>query len=110
MAVLASLPPQQTVVQFLTGCWRRLNNVKNELTMKNVRHGCGVPIYFDLDSQSQKYAQQDVNNALPKLEELRMLLMSYIGLTMQDPEMFPQPRGYISFLSKLILISDLALS
>lgn len=76
--------------------------MKIELTGKNVRYDRGVLIYFDLDSQSQKYARQDVNNALPKLEELRMLLMSYIGLTMQDPEMFPQPRGYISFLFKLV--------
>lgn len=43
---------------------------------------------------SQGYIQSDVDMALSRLEKLRELIISYTGLTLQDPEMFPQPSGY----------------
>lgn len=33
-----------------------------------------------------------------KLEKLRELLISYAGLTLQEPEMFPQPQEYVVHL------------
>jgi ubiquitin conjugation factor E4 B len=30
------------------------------------------------------------------LEKLRDLIISYAGLTLQEPEMFPQPTGFVS--------------
>ena len=37
----------------------------------------------------------DTQNALDRLEKIRELVISYTGLTLQEPEMFPQPSGYV---------------
>ncbi|KAI1793388.1 ubiquitin elongating factor core-domain-containing protein [Ganoderma leucocontextum] len=72
LPVLASLPSQQTVLEYLIGCWKRLNAARNALLKMN---------YVPLEQQQ----------ALDVLDKLRDLVISYIGLTIQDPEMFPQP-------------------
>ncbi|KAI0632350.1 ubiquitin conjugation factor E4 [Trametes polyzona] len=74
LPVLASLPPQQTVFEYLVKCWKRLNAAKSALLKKN---------YVPLEQQQ----------ALDVLEKLRDLIISYTGLTLQEPEMFPQPSG-----------------
>lgn len=35
----------------------------------------------------------ETQNALTRLEKIRQLTISYAGLTLQEPEMFPQPSG-----------------
>jgi ubiquitin conjugation factor E4 B len=70
VSVLASLPPL-SVFEYLVGCWRRINTAKSTLLKKN-------PV-----SETQK--------ATALLDKLRDLIISYIGLDLQDPEMFPQP-------------------
>jgi ubiquitin conjugation factor E4 B len=70
VSVLASLPPL-SVFEYLVGCWRRINTAKSTLLKKN-------PV-----SETQK--------ATALLDKLRDLVISYIGLDLQDPEMFPQP-------------------
>ncbi|KAK0464249.1 ubiquitin conjugation factor E4 [Desarmillaria tabescens] len=74
MPVLVSLPPQQTVFEYLVGCWKRLNASRSALIKKG-------------------YTPVDTQNALNKLEKIRDLIISYAGLTLQEPEMFPQPSG-----------------
>lgn len=37
VAVIASLPPQQTVFEYLVGCWKRLNSSRSAL-LKRVNH------------------------------------------------------------------------
>ncbi len=39
----------------------------------------------------QGYFPEDTQNAAGKLEKVRDLIISYAGLTLQEPEMFPQP-------------------
>lgn len=34
LAVIASLPPQQTVFEYLVGCWKRLNASRSALLKK----------------------------------------------------------------------------
>ncbi|KAF7365174.1 U-box domain-containing protein [Mycena venus] len=70
----ASLTPQQTTFEYLVGCWKRLNFAKLALTKK-------------------AYVPSDVQNAITRLEKVRELIISYIGLTLQEPDMFPQPFG-----------------
>ena len=41
----------------------------------------------------QGYAPIETQDALTKLEKMRELIISYAGLTLQEPEMFPQPQG-----------------
>ncbi|KAK7048400.1 U-box domain-containing protein [Favolaschia claudopus] len=74
LPVLASLPPGQTTFEYLVGCWKRLNSARSALMKKS-------------------YAPVDVQNALTRLEKVRELIISYTGLTLQEPEMFPQPLG-----------------
>ncbi|KXN88270.1 Ubiquitin conjugation factor E4 [Leucoagaricus sp. SymC.cos] len=92
LPALVSLPPI-TVFEYLVGCWKRLNAARTVLTKKN---------YSVLDSQQ----------AIAKLEKLRELLISYAGLTIQEPEMFPQPQGRLLGAPELVkpLLSLSALS
>ncbi|EKM79473.1 hypothetical protein AGABI1DRAFT_74542 [Agaricus bisporus var. burnettii JB137-S8] len=73
LPVLVSLPPI-TVFQYLVGSWKRLNSARSALIRK-------------------KYSPPETQQALGKLEKLRELLISYAGLTIQEPDMFPQPEG-----------------
>lgn len=41
----------------------------------------------------QGYSPVETQQALSTLENLRDLIISYAGLTMQEPDMFPQPSG-----------------
>ncbi|KAI8994147.1 ubiquitin conjugation factor E4 [Trametes punicea] len=74
LPVLASLPPQQTVFEYLVGCWKRLNAARSTLLKKN-------------------YVPSEQQRAMKVLDKLRDLIISYTGLTLQEPEMFPQPPG-----------------
>ncbi|KZT65802.1 hypothetical protein DAEQUDRAFT_746846 [Daedalea quercina L-15889] len=74
LAVIASLPPQQTVFEYLVGCWKRLNVSRFALLKRN-------------------YPPVQAQQATDMLEKLRDLIISYAGLTLQEPEMFPQPTG-----------------
>ncbi|KAF9077770.1 ubiquitin elongating factor core-domain-containing protein [Rhodocollybia butyracea] len=74
LPVLVSLPPQQTIFEYLVGSWKRSNAARTALIKKG-------------------YTPIETQNALTKLDKLRDLLISYAGLTLQEPEMFPQPTG-----------------
>ncbi|KZT25406.1 hypothetical protein NEOLEDRAFT_1133784 [Neolentinus lepideus HHB14362 ss-1] len=74
LPVLASLPAGQTVFEYLVGCWKRANAARSALTKKN-------------------YPPSETHRALTVLDKVRDLLISYAGLTLQEPEMFPQPPG-----------------
>jgi ubiquitin conjugation factor E4 B len=39
-----------------------------------------------------------MQQAIGILEKVRHLLISYTGFTLQDPNMFPQPAGYVNLL------------
>ncbi|KAJ4465100.1 ubiquitin elongating factor core-domain-containing protein [Lentinula lateritia] len=74
LPVLASLPPQQTIFEYLVGAWKRLNMFRTSLIKKG-------------------YTPAETQTALTRLDKLRDLVISYSGLTLQEPEMFPQPSG-----------------
>ncbi|KAG6820711.1 hypothetical protein H0H93_012764 [Arthromyces matolae] len=82
LPVIASLPPQQTTFEYLVGAWKRVNATKSALTKSK-----------EINQATQGYSPSDTQTALLRLEKLRELLVSYIGLTLQEPEMFPQPQG-----------------
>ncbi|GLB38346.1 putative ubiquitin elongating factor core [Lyophyllum shimeji] len=74
LPVLASLPAGETVFEYLVGAWKRLNVTRSALLKKG-------------------YSPPDTQAAVARLEKLRELIISYAGLTLQEPEMFPQPEG-----------------
>ncbi|KAF7314288.1 U-box domain-containing protein [Mycena kentingensis (nom. inval.)] len=93
LPVIASLPPQQTVFEYLVGCWKRSNAARSLLMKKS-------------------YSPVDLQNALHRLDKIHELIISYTGLTLQEPEMFPQPSGRRLGPSELVvpLLSLSALS
>ncbi|KAF9241107.1 ubiquitin elongating factor core-domain-containing protein [Melanogaster broomeanus] len=95
-SVLASLPAQMTVFEYLIGCWKRLNSARTYLMKKDVVQN---PV-------------NEMQQASTILEKIRDLLISYAGLNLQEPEMFPQPSGRETGSSELVgpLLSLSALS
>ncbi|KAF7298968.1 U-box domain-containing protein [Mycena indigotica] len=93
LPVLASLPAQQTIFEYLVGCWKRSNASRSALMKKT-------------------YAPLDLQNALRRLDKIHELIISYTGLTLQEPEMFPQPSGRLLGPPELVtpLLSLSALS
>ncbi|KAF8442825.1 ubiquitin elongating factor core-domain-containing protein [Boletus edulis BED1] len=92
LSVLASLPSQMTVYEYLVGCWKRINSAKSNLAKKN-------PV-------------NEMQQASALLENIRNLVISYAGFTLQDPEMFPQPAGRelgpSEFVASLLSLSALS--
>ncbi|KIJ62650.1 hypothetical protein HYDPIDRAFT_41789 [Hydnomerulius pinastri MD-312] len=92
VAVLASLPAQMTVFEYLVGCWKRLNSARANLLKKS-------PV-------------NETQQASAVLDKIRDLLISYAGLSLQEPEMFPQPLGReigpSELLSPLLSLSALS--
>lgn len=66
-----------TSFEYLTGCWKRLQTTKTQLHRRG-------------------YAVEDVAQAMPVLTKLKELLVSYAGLSLQEPSMFYQPPGLVS--------------
>ncbi|KAK2465341.1 hypothetical protein APHAL10511_002695 [Amanita phalloides] len=74
LPVLVSLPAQQTAFEYLVGCWKRLNDTRTAFVKKG-------------------YSPLETQKGLELLERIRHLVISYAGLTLQEPEMFTQPEG-----------------
>ncbi|KAI0670862.1 ubiquitin conjugation factor E4 [Trametes maxima] len=93
LPVLASLPAQQTVTEYLVKSWKRLNAARSALLRKN---------YVPLEQQQ----------GIVALDKLRDLIISYTGLTLQEPEMFPQPSskpfGPAELVPSLLSLSTLS--
>ncbi|KAF8895484.1 ubiquitin conjugation factor E4 [Infundibulicybe gibba] len=64
----------QTTFEYLVGCWKRINSARSSLIKKG-------------------YPPIDTQYGLNVIEKMRELVISYAGLTLQEPEMFPQPSG-----------------
>ncbi|GJE98441.1 Ubiquitin conjugation factor E4 [Phanerochaete sordida] len=92
LPVLASLQPQ-TVFEYLVSSWKRINTARSALLKKN-------------------YSPPDTMRGVEVLDKIRDLVISYAGLTLQEPEMFPQPSGKPigapEFVANLINLSSLA--
>jgi ubiquitin conjugation factor E4 B len=90
LPVLVSLPPI-TIFEYLVGSWKRLNSARSALIKKV---SCLLTAYAQiLNATVQKFPPPETQLALGKLEKLRELMISYAGLTIQEPDMFPQPEG-----------------
>lgn len=66
------MPEGETVFEYLTGCWKRLNGVNREMSRLGY-------------SKEEKAKWHEAAN------ELKRLVISYSGMTLEDPTMFPQP-------------------
>ncbi|TRM64104.1 ubiquitin elongating factor core-domain-containing protein [Schizophyllum amplum] len=90
LPVLTSLPPEQTVFEYLVGCWQRVNQVRSALAKKG-------------------YPPTDTQKAVEKLEKIKDLVVSYAGLILQEAEMFPQPStkplGPVELVNPLLSMS-----
>ncbi|KAL5501546.1 UFD2 [Sanghuangporus vaninii] len=91
LPALASLPTDETIFEYLIGCWRRQNTIRTSLLKKT-------------------YTPQDTQQAMSILDKLKDLIISYAGLDLQDPEMFTQtrskPTGPPELVSSLLSLSS----
>jgi hypothetical protein len=92
VSVLASLP-SLSVFEYLVGCWKRINTAKSVLLKKVLLVSCLMtsqsPVNNYLTTMQSPVAE--TQRATVLLDKLRDLIISYAGLTLQEPEMFPQP-------------------
>ncbi|BGO95650.1 Ubiquitin conjugation factor E4 [Rhodotorula toruloides] len=72
ITVVAALPPNETSFEYLGSCWRRERTERSRVVAKK-------------DSDPQ-----ELQRRLDVLNQLKGLLVSYIGLVLMDPSMFPQ--------------------
>ncbi|RXW24458.1 hypothetical protein EST38_g1393 [Candolleomyces aberdarensis] len=72
LPVLVSLPAGQSVFEYLVGAWKRSNATRTALGKKNI-------------------PPMDMQNGFAKIDKVKELIISYAGLIIQEPEMFPQP-------------------
>jgi hypothetical protein len=93
LPVIASLPADQTVFEYLIGCWKRVNTASSAIAKR-------------------KYPPVETQQANEVLDKLRDLVISYAGLSLQEPEMFPQPQKLVSsdfFPRKYMLLIGITL-
>lgn len=76
ITVIANLPHGQTTFEYLVSCWQRINTTRIALHKRMVA------------GQSDP----SLTRATEILDQLRDLIISYAGLTLQEPTMFPQPQ------------------
>jgi ubiquitin conjugation factor E4 B len=82
--VLAGLTTGETVFEYLTGAWKRLyqaNREHNRLVSPS------------LNTLTQTFSPSDKASWTVTFDKLRGLVVSYCGMTLEDPTMFPQPAG-----------------
>lgn len=89
LTIVANLPQDQTTFEYLVSCWQRVNSARVALHKRST-----------LDPKDVAA----ISKAEATLDQLRDLVISYAGLTLQDPTMFPQPKT-----SKPLGIKELAI-
>nr|ODN80157.1 ubiquitin-conjugation factor E4 B [Cryptococcus depauperatus CBS 7841] len=72
LAILAGLPQKETVFEYLSGCWKRIYTTSKDLQK-----------YDFTGDEKKKWAETK--------DKLKGLVVSYCGMTLEDPSMFPQP-------------------
>jgi ubiquitin conjugation factor E4 B len=88
LTVLAGLPQGETTFEYLAGCWKRLNSANREAN-RLVRQ---IEIWDRLGTHDrQTLEQKDRQSWHTTADKLKGLIISYIGMTLEDPTMFPQP-------------------
>nr|XP_019046475.1 ubiquitin-conjugation factor E4 B [Kwoniella bestiolae CBS 10118]OCF25405.1 ubiquitin-conjugation factor E4 B [Kwoniella bestiolae CBS 10118] len=89
LSVLAGLPSGETIFEYLTGCWKRLYGVNRE-------------------SNRYSFSNDEKSSWAAAFDKLKALVISYCGMTLEDPTMFPQPKdkpvGPAEFLPLLLAI------
>lgn len=62
--------------EYLTGCWKRLYAANREFARF-------------------AYSKEEKTEWASAFAELKRLIISYSGMTLEDPSMFPQPAEYV---------------
>ncbi|PWN52986.1 hypothetical protein IE53DRAFT_373262 [Violaceomyces palustris] len=86
LTVLASIPKGETSLDYLMGAWKRAKAEEGRL---------------------RKAIPQDVQAGMDSLKETRSLIISYVGLVLQAPDMFPNSESEGKTISPLALVPSL---
>ncbi|ODN80543.1 hypothetical protein, variant 2 [Cryptococcus amylolentus CBS 6039] len=74
LTILAGLPQSETVFEYLAGCWKRIYSANR-------------------DAQKYSFTEEEKGQWKQVMEKIKALVVSYCGMTLEDPTMFPQPEG-----------------
>ncbi|OCF33004.1 ubiquitin-conjugation factor E4 B [Kwoniella heveanensis BCC8398] len=95
LTILAGLPTGETIFEYLTGCWKRLYAVHKELTKFS-------------------FSPEEKARWTVSFDRIKALIISYCGMTLEDPTMFPQPQdkpvGPAEFLPLLLAVTSTSVS
>ncbi|KAM0754000.1 hypothetical protein T439DRAFT_298470 [Meredithblackwellia eburnea MCA 4105] len=72
ITVLASLPPNESILEYLCGCWKRERAERYKVSLKKAAPAPEMAERVDV------------------LNNLKRLIISYLGLVLDDPTTFPQ--------------------
>nr|XP_019011039.1 ubiquitin-conjugation factor E4 B [Kwoniella pini CBS 10737]OCF49820.1 ubiquitin-conjugation factor E4 B [Kwoniella pini CBS 10737] len=90
LSVLVGLPTGETIFEYLTGCWKRLYGANRE-------------------SLKYSFSTEERRSWAAAFDKLKGLIISYCGMTLEDPTMFPQPQdkpvGPAEFLPLLLSVT-----
>lgn len=76
VTVLAGLPAELTNLEYLVGCWRRWHAERSRF---------GNP----------KQVNEETTKRSQSLDFIKQKILEGIGLQLQEPELFPQPSGFV---------------
>ncbi|SCZ89889.1 BZ3500_MvSof-1268-A1-R1_Chr1-3g01641 [Microbotryum saponariae] len=85
ITVVASLPENQTPFGYLGGCWKRERAERQKLLSRRVRCKSSHDV-----CRSQNLSAADRSARVEVLNKAKALIVSYTGLVLIDPSMFPQ--------------------
>jgi ubiquitin conjugation factor E4 B len=68
------MPKDETTFEYLTGCWKRLYLASREFGRL-------------------AYTKEEKAKWTESFAKMKDLIITYTGLTLEDPSMFPQPAG-----------------
>nr|KIR85337.1 ubiquitin-conjugation factor E4 B [Cryptococcus tetragattii IND107] len=89
LTILAGLPQNETVFEYLAGCWKRLYQASR-------------------DANRYAFSEDEKSQWIKSVDKIKGLVVSYCGMTIEDPTMFPQPAekplGPAEFLPLLLSV------
>ncbi|WVQ99568.1 hypothetical protein IAU59_006704 [Kwoniella sp. CBS 9459] len=91
LTIVAGLPTGETIFDYLTGCWKRLYAANREFNKFS-------------------FSAAERTRWTVSFEKIKALIISYCGMTLEDPTMFPQPQdkpvGPAEFLPLLLAVTS----
>jgi ubiquitin conjugation factor E4 B len=112
LSTLASLDENETSWDWLIACWRRCRQeVPKAKKVSRVPVEHGIEPYRPTNATLRSFSSQGLGSYVPQgvsaLEEMSALIVSYAGLLLTTPDMFPRHTKGDEALSPLVLVPSI---